>query len=77
MHYTSSQANMPHAIAGAMQRRAMSGMGIIATPYFPYDVNSVWNRNQLGNLNLSSPMTWVGIGLAVWMFMKYRHRLGV
>ena len=62
---------MPHAIAGAMARRASSGMGIIATPYFPYDVNSVWNRNQLGALDLSSPITLIGIGIAIWAFIKY------
>ena len=48
--YTSSHANAPQSIANAMHRRSISGMGLIATPYYPYNEHSVWNRNQLGDI---------------------------
>jgi hypothetical protein len=71
-NYTSSHGNMPHAIAASTSRRATSGMGIIATPYFPYDVNSVWNRNQLGALDFSDPTTLVITGVIAYLvFTKF------
>lgn len=47
---TSNLANSLQSIAANAHRRSTSGVGIIATPNFPYDINSVWNRNQLGGL---------------------------
>ena len=38
---------------------------------FPYDVHSVWNRNQLGALSLTDPLT---LGLyAVLAYFGYQY----
>ena len=72
--FTTTQGNFSHAINGAVARRANSGigMGIIASPNFPYDSGSVWNRNQLGALDMSSlsPMLLIGIGISLFVIFK-------
>ncbi len=75
---TSSHGSFGHAIAANMRQRASSGVGIIATPFFPYSNSSVWNRNQLGALGDCSGILMVAVGLAAayWAY-KNRHKLGV
>ena len=43
---------------------------IALTPLMPYDPHSVWNRNQLGALSLSDPMTLAGIALVAYFLLK-------
>lgn len=38
---------------------------------FPYDIHSVWNRNQLGTLDLTNPLT-LGI-LAIVGYLGYKY----
>ena len=44
---------------------------MFAEPTYPYNVHSVWNRNQLGSLNLSDPTTLAMIAIAGWLAYKY------
>ena len=51
---------------------------MIATPTFPYDPHSVWNRNQLGALSLTDPTTLMMLaagGFAIYYFMKKGKRI--
>lgn len=44
---------------------------MIATPTFPYDPHSVWNRNQLGALSLSDPTTLMMIAAAGFLLYRF------
>ena len=43
---------------------------MIAIPTYPYDPHSVWNRNQLGALSLTDPMTLAGLAVVAYFGFK-------
>lgn len=44
---------------------------MIATPYFPYDPHSVWNRNQLGQLDTGNLLMVVLLAVGGYLAYKY------
>ena len=73
---TSSHGSFRHALAANMHQRASSGVGIIATPTFPYNINSVWNRNQLAGLGGLDITTMAFMAIAAYLVYKNKSRLG-
>ena len=48
---------------------------MIAIPTYPYDPHSVWNRNQLGSLDFTDPMTLAGVAIAGYVaYCMYKKK---
>jgi hypothetical protein len=73
---TSSHGSFRHALAANMHQRASSGVGIIATPFFPYSSSSVWNRNQLAGLGGLDITTMAFMAVAAYLIYKNKSKLG-
>jgi hypothetical protein len=71
MMQTSTHGNFQQSLRANTHRRSTSGIGIIATPLFPYDNHSVWNRNQLGALDTTSIATYALLGVAAYWLLKH------
>lgn len=73
---TSTHGNFEQSLAANTHRRATAGVGIIATPYYPYHNDSIWNRNQLGgfgDLGTLSMTEWLIIGLIGYFAFAKMH----
>jgi len=74
---TSTHGSFGHAIAANMRQRASAGVGIIATPFYPYNQNSVWNRNQLSGLGGLDLTTMALIAVAGYLLYMNKSKLGI
>jgi len=52
-------------------------VGIIATPFYPYNQNSVWNRNQLSGLGGLDLTTMALIAVAGYLLYMNKSKLGI
>ena len=73
---TSTHGSFGHSIAANMRQKASAGVGIIATPFFPYSNTSVWNRNQLAGLGGLDLTTMAFMAVAAYLVYKNKSRLG-